>query len=239
VPAVEGTEHPSTARQPAFKGRFETRETVMSEPTKSKSGKLPSRAAKVPVHRFEVSLISVRVSGVARHKVEGHVQSRSRGLVEFLTVAIGDLVVYCYDAASVQSFVTAWGQALRYASKVPLPEKIEHPEPAWHRAGVIVRAEGVTDHQVHGFPARLSPSGSAAVRVRVGALQVYAHDLDAVRCWDSAWQGALLAGRRLWPQPDAFDEAEQQSRRRMERYGVLPVGYPPDDVEAQRGSGQA
>jgi hypothetical protein len=118
----------------------------MSEPTKGKTGRTRSPAAKAPVHRFEVSLISVRVAGRARHKVEGHVQTCNRGLVEFLTVAIGDLVVYCYDAASVQQFVTAWGQALRYASKVPLPEKIENPEPAWHRAGVIVRAGGVTNH---------------------------------------------------------------------------------------------
>ena len=200
--------------------------------TETQSGmKKRSRAAKPPVHRFDVNLISIRTAGRQRHQVEGHVQTRNRSLVEFLTVMVGDLVVYCYDAASVQSFVTAWTSALHYARHLPLPEKVEQPEARWHRAGVILRVEGTAPHQVHGFPARISPTGRDAMRVRVGALQVYAHDLAALRSWDAAWQGALLAGRRIWPQPDAFDEAEQQSRRRMERYGVLPTAYPADDVE--------
>ena len=82
----------------------------------------------------------------------------------------------------------------------------------------MLRLEGApVRQQVNGIPPQATLTGLAHVRVALDRLVVHAYDLEAVRTWAQGWAQAKADAERLWPQPDAFDLAEQADQRRAAR----------------------
>ena len=64
-----------------------------------------------------------------------------------------------------------------------------------------------------------SPTGVPHARVSIDRLTVHAYDLASVQAWADGWATAENAADRIWPTPDAFDEAEHRERTRIARTG--------------------
>ena len=177
-------------------------------------------ARAIKIRRFDVTDLTIQVAGAQTTRIEGHITTRFSIARPILTVRIGDLIVYCYDAESVESFVIAWTKAALYAPQVPLPTRIRAAGRTRNAAAVVLRVNGDIAHHIHGLPAGASPTGAAVVRVRIGALTVLAYDLAAVTAWNRAWREAQITAERLWPRPDAFDEVQSEADAKVARHGT-------------------
>lgn len=137
---------------------------------------------------------------------------------QVLTVSVGSLLAYCHDSASVVAYAAAWEVAADYATRLlPAAGRFE-PTDDRNRAALVLRLEGApVRQQVNGIPAQATLTGLAHVRVALDRLVVHAYDLEAVRAWADGWAQAKADADRLWPQPDAFDLAEQADQRRAGR----------------------
>lgn len=177
---------------------------------------MPSRPK---IRRFAVTDLTIHVAGSQRTKVEGHVTTQYGVARPILTVRIGDLIVYCHDAESVDSFAMAWIKAGGYAPQVGLPDRVRALSNSRNTAAIVLRVSGDAVHQVNALPAGASPTGADVVRVRVGNLTVLAHDRAAVAAWNRAWHEATILAETFWPRPDAFDEAEAEAQTKVARHG--------------------
>ena len=175
--------------------------------------------------RFEVRQILISAAGEQRAVVDAQVTTRARSPHQTVSVMIGDLLIYCRDLVSVQAMATAWQVAAEFAPQI-VPTTARPLRRSLHGAGIVLRIQGNPQtHKVLGVPAAGHPLGIPAVRVTVGPLSVDAHDRTAVTCWHRTWTEALEISTRLWPEPDAFDEAEARERDLIARYG--PSKKPP------------
>ena len=172
------------------------------------------------IRRFDVTDITVHVAGTQPTHIEGHVTTRLGIARPILTVRIGDLIIYCHDVDSVASFVKAWTLGAEAARAVPLPTTVSALSRSRNSAAIVLRVNGDGSRHVNGLPAKASPTGTAVVRVRVGALTVLAHDLAAVTSWTRAWREAQITAEVFWPEPDAFDEVETEARAKVARHGA-------------------
>ena len=65
--------------------------------------------------------------------------------------------------------------------------------------------------------------------IQFGTVALVAHKptlvVLAVRlaAWARTWQDALAVAERIWPRPDAFDQAEHVERARIARHGTAAV----------------
>ena len=193
-------------------------------PTKSqdtkKSSVTSSPGGSRQTCRFEVRQILIGAAGEQRAVVDGQVTTRARSPHQTISVMIGDLLVYCRDLASVRAMTAAWQVAAEFALQI-VPVDVRPLRRNLHGAGIVLRVQGNPGtHKVLGIPAAGHPLGIPAVRVSVGPLTVDAHDRAAVTCWHRTWAEALEIATRLWPEPDAFDQAEARERDLIARYGA-------------------
>ncbi len=135
-------------------------------------------------------------------------------------MTIGNLLVYCYDADVVAAHTTSWQVALEIAQRFLPTGTSEHVPVDRNEASVILRLSGKpVPQRVNGIPAQASPDGMAHMRVAVGPLIVTAYDLEAVTSIARGWSHAQTTAAKLWPDPDAFDQAELAERKRIARFG--------------------
>ena len=176
-----------------------------------------ARAPKI--RRFDVTDITVHIAGTQTTQIEGHVTTRFSIARPILTVRIGDLIIYCHDNDSVNSFVKAWTLAAEAALAVPLAKRVAAVSHSRNTAAIVLRVNGAAAVHVNGIPAGASPTGTPIVRVRVGNLTVLAHDQAAVTAWNRAWREAQIVAETFWPQPDAFDGAQTEADAKVARHG--------------------
>ena len=171
--------------------------------------------------RFDVVQMLLAVSGPQPVTLDGHLTT-VRGLSsQVLTVSVGSLLAYCHDPASVAAYAAAWQVAAEYAPRLLPAAGLFAPTEDRNRAALVLRLEGApVRQQVNGIPAQATPTGLAHVRVALDRLVVHAYDVQAVRAWAEGWAQAKADADRLWPQPDAFDLAEQADQRRAARRRV-------------------
>jgi hypothetical protein len=163
--------------------------------------------------------LTIHVAGNQSTRIEGHITTWHGTARPILTVRIGDLIVYCHDADSVDSFVTAWTLGAEAAPAVPLPGRVQSLSHSRHTAAIVLRVDGAARVHVNGIPAGASPTGTDVVRVRVGNLTVLAHDGAAVMAWNRAWREAEIVAETMWPRPDSFEEAQDEADRKVARHG--------------------
>lgn len=168
---------------------------------------------------FALTHLTLHVAGAQKVQVDGHITTQRGSRRSILTVRVGDLIIYCYDAASMTSFFRAWIAAYGMGLRMPLPEEIRPLTRSRCEAGIVLRVDGDLTHQVHGIPAGASPTDTDLVRVRVGDLTVWAHDRAAISSWKEAWQRALVVAEGFWPRSDAFDEVEAEAKAAVARRG--------------------
>ncbi|HEX3829805.1 MAG TPA: hypothetical protein VHV82_21290 [Sporichthyaceae bacterium] len=181
-----------------------------------------------PPARFEVSSVTVRVAGPQPSTVDAHLVTRATGrhrwVEPMLTITLSGLMVHCLDLAAVTAFADTWTTAAAGAERF-LPCRGGHGPgaPGYDRnqVGVLLRLAGRPDRLAWNFiPAGAAASGSAHVRATVAQLTVLAHDLDAVHAWAQTWEAARSTAASIWPEPDAFSEAEARDRNRIARAGI-------------------
>jgi hypothetical protein len=177
-------------------------------------------------HRFEITGITAEIAGEQPFTLDAHITTRPDRLVQdVVTVQLGGLLVYCYDAASVHAFARTWAEVLEHATRHPaLPEVAEFAiGPGWdrHHAGIILRVAGTprTKPTSNVIAEAASPTGVPHARVAIDRLTVHAYDLVSIQAWADGWATAENAADRIWPTPDLFDEAENRERRRIARTG--------------------
>ncbi len=180
----------------------------------------------VAPHRFEISQITADIAGTQTFTLDAHITTRDQGkkISDVLTVTLGGLVYYCHDAHVIRSFAKAWAAATDYASPV-LPACAGFTGgPGYDRyhAGIIMRVAGTPARQpaITVVPTDASPTGAPYVQVGTGSLIVRAYDLAAVRSWAEGWATAEHAANRIWPDPDAFEDAETGERNHIARTGT-------------------
>jgi hypothetical protein len=172
------------------------------------------------VHRFEVSGITAEIAGEQPFALDAHLTTRGRALSDVVTVSLGGLIVYCYDAASVYAFADAWNGVLEVATDARvLPERARFSVgPGWdrHHAGIILRVSGTPAVQATNvIPSAASPTGVPHAKVTLDRLTVHAYDLTSIRGWSDGWGTAAHTAERIWPDPDTFEEAENRERGRI------------------------
>lgn len=129
-------------------------------------------------------------------------------------VRTGPLLVYCLDAASVQSMAAAWTEAHRSTHLLPTKSAqvtggVRRPLPAGSAFPV---AEAVADGSQ---PWEVSPpsAGQAFVVVTTDWLIVRVHDQAALQAYTNAWTEAL-ALLDTPAEPTAFDELVRDATSR-------------------------
>lgn len=89
----------------------------------------------------------------------------------------------------------------------------------------MLRVEGTPDpYRVNGIGAAASRTGIPHVRLQIARLVVNIYDRAALTAWTEAWTTVEHTAARIWPQLDAFEEAEQWERRQIAKTGVLEHG---------------
>ena len=174
--------------------------------------------------RLEVTNITADIAGPQPFTLDAHLSTSGRRPAEVVTVALGSLLFYCYDAISVRAFARAWTDvAAHAAASRALPGLAELAiGPGWdhHHASVILRVTGGPAHKsTNVIPSAASPTGVPHAVVTLDRLTVHAYDLAAIRDWADGWATAEATAHRIWPDPDVFDEAENRERTRIARTG--------------------
>jgi hypothetical protein len=175
--------------------------------------------------RFEITNITAEIAGEQAFSLDAHITTRGPVPSDVVTVALGGLLVYCHDAASVRAFARAWADVLQVATGHPaLPHLAEFAAgPGWdrHHTGIVLRVAGEprTKPSTNVIASGASPTGVPHARVSIDRLTVHAYDLTSIQAWADGWATAENAADRIWPTPDAFDEADNRERARIARSG--------------------
>ena len=177
--------------------------------------------------RLEVTNITTDIAGEQPFTLDAHLSTssdRRHRPADVVTLALGGLLFYCYDRASIRAFATVWTDVCELATASrALPELADFAVgPGWdrHHASVILRVLGSparTSSNV--IPSGASPTGIPHAAVTLDRFTVHAYDLLSMRSWADGWASADATADRIWPTPDAFDEAENRERRRIARTG--------------------
>ena len=147
----------------------------------------------------------------------------------YVAVTVGTTLTYCYDLLAVESFATAWAEAMTRPTEWLAASTDELPQSTGCQLTVQVSAVGAQPTDVRLVAAQASPEGRAHIAVRVGRVVTVVFDRLALAGYRQAWAEALDYGRRIFsnPEPDAFDEIEnrirERERRHFERTGQLPA----------------
>lgn len=147
----------------------------------------------------------------------------------YVAVTVGTTLTYCYDLAAVESFATAWAEAMTRPTQWLAESADELPHGNGCQLTVQVSVVGTQPTDVRLVAAQASPEGRAHIAVRVGRVVTVVFDRLALAGYRQAWAEALDYGRRIFsnPEPDAFDEIEnrirERERRHFERTGQLPA----------------
>jgi len=174
--------------------------------------------------RFDISQVRVSSRGPQTTTLDGHITAGDGGPGAVLIVTVGNLAVYCYDLAAVRGFATAWCTAADFAPRVlPASVPTDDTQPGRGSPGVLLRVEGSPVRQrVNGIPAAASHNGLAHVRVGLDRLVIEAYDTESVHGWARCWAHAERVACRLWPESDAFDQADARERADIAKHG--PAG---------------
>ena len=170
--------------------------------------------------RFEVSQIQVDVAGTQEFVLDAHITTRAGKPSEVITASMPGLAIYLYDLAAVRAFASAWNMAQRFVP-VGMPEQArKRLESTEASVGLLLHVAGTSHRRrINGVAAGASPTGKPFVRVEVGLLIVHARDLTAIRTAAASWAEVERMALRMWPEPDAFDQAEAQARKAIARGG--------------------
>lgn len=170
--------------------------------------------------RFDVSQVQVDIAGTQKFVLDAHITTRTGKPSEVMTASVPGLSIYLYDLGAVRAFASAWNQALRFVP-VGMPERARPVlESTATSVGLVLHVAGTPERRrINGVAAGASPSGRPFVRVDVGLLTVLAHDLTAIRTAAASWADAERMAKRMWPEPDAFDQDEALERKAIARTG--------------------
>ncbi|WP_344607112.1 hypothetical protein [Sporichthya brevicatena] len=170
--------------------------------------------------RFDVSQIQVDVAGTQKFVLDAHITTRTGKPSEVITASIPGLAIYLYDLAAVRAFASAWNMAQRFVP-VGMPERarpvLESTETS---VGLLLHVAGTPNRRrINGVAAGASPTGKPFVRVEVGLLTIHARDLTSIRTAAASWADVERMALRMWPETDAFDQAEAEARKAVARSG--------------------
>jgi ABC-type amino acid transport substrate-binding protein len=146
----------------------------------------------------------------------------------FVAVTVGTTLTYCYDLAAVESFATAWAEAVTRPTQWLSETTDDLPQSVGCQLTMQVSVAGSMPTDVRLVAAQASAEGVAHLAVRVGRIVTVVFDKSALAGYRQAWAEALDYGRRIFtnPEPDAFDEIEnrirERERRQFERTGQVP-----------------
>ena len=170
--------------------------------------------------RFDVSQIQVDVAGTQKFVLDAHITTRTGKPSEVITASLPGLAIYLYDLAAVRAFASAWNMAQRFVP-VGMPQMarpvLESTETS---VGLLLHVAGTPDRRrINGVAAGASPAGKPFVRVEVGLLTVHARDLTSIRTAAASWADVERMAVQMWPDADAFDQAEAEERKLIARTG--------------------
>ena len=171
--------------------------------------------------RFDVSQVQVDVAGSQKFVLDAHITTRTGKPSEVISASLTGLSIYLYDLAAVRAFASAWNMAQRFVP-VGMPERARPiMESTQSHVGLLLHVSGApTPRRINGVAVGASPTGKPFVRVEVGLLTVLAHDLTSIRTAAASWAEVERMALRVWPEPDAFDQAEARERATVARTGA-------------------
>lgn len=184
--------------------------------------------SKAPTGSQMVSAV-VRAYGEQFPKVRAAVNGGPKDSA-FVAVTVGTTLTYCYDLAAVESFATAWAEAVTRPTQWLADTSDDLPLSVGCQLTMQVSVVGSLPTDVRLVAAQASAEGRAHLAVRVGRIVTVVFDKSALAAYRQAWSEALDYGRRIFtnPEPDAFDEIEnrirERERRHFERTGELLSG---------------